>query len=278
MVLNKAMTIEEIKALFEAAYHQKRIMTPHRESCDRPLARDVSHLIYSYKALPELIKELKKRTRSSWDDEDEDQMYRFAVRYVVDLTGTIWFAKEGSTGRLVPDHAHMSHACYSAGNIYFSEDYQSITKITNKSGHFKPDPDTLVWAIAALSSLDASFAPSLSMVMHTKSDSIVSELSAEELLSLLPAEPFPVSKNDFVINVSFIDGLVSITNPGDIDSIIEQKLSLDHPLIESDEDSESLSPFKIRRCDSPVSPLSMFSVQATTSTAQDSFLTPLSTP
>lgn len=273
------MTIEEIKALFEAAYHTKRIMTPHRDSCDRPLARDVSHLIYSYKALPKLINELKKRTRSPWDDEDEDQLDRFAVRFVVDLTGTIWFAREGSTGLLVPDHAHMSHTCYSAGNIYFSQDYQSITKITNKSGHFKPDPDTLVWAIAALSSLDVSFAPSLSMVMHTKIDSIDIKLSAEALLSLMPAEPFPASKNDFVINVSFTDEVVSITNPDDnIDDIIKHKFYSNDPLVEADKDNESLSPFKKRRCESPVSSFSMFSSQATSSTASSSFLTQFSTP
>ena len=253
MTLKKPMTIEEIAALFEAANNRKNIITPHRRYCDRPLSRNTSHLIYSYKALPELIKKLKKVERFHLDYEEEYQLERFAVRYVVDETGTIWFAREGATSQTIPDHAQISHFCYSAGNIYFSEDYQSIVKITNKSGHFTPDPDTLVYAIAALSSVGANFAATLSLVMHTKDDSIITELSAEQLLSLLPEAHFPASKNEFTIKISFIDDIITVTDPKDVDSTIAQKLyAPTHSLsYDSDDNSEDHFQFKIPRCNTP---------------------------
>lgn len=198
------MTIEEIKALLSAAYQEKKIMLPLNEVCDRPLRNGYRHYIYSYAALPELIKELKRIPARQSDDED-DTRDRLAVRYTVDDEGKIWFAKEGRPSMSIPDHARIRSHCYSAGNIYFSEDYESITHITNKSGHFQPSPGTLVWAIAALLSLKACFSETITIVMHTSSDSKVlpseTALSADALLSLLPDGPFPDSNNDFWIEV-----------------------------------------------------------------------------
>ncbi len=160
--------------------------------------------IYSWMALDELIKVLKKQPRDTFDPEN-DRLERFSIRFVIDTSGNPWFALEGEVSVLTPAHSQMvdQDAVLTAGNIVLSEDYSTIIEITNKSGHYLPEFNTLVFFIKMLFAVEADsrfslkIAPEMKIVRYAKQSSFIPDpishitLSKEALYSLLPIDFMP---------------------------------------------------------------------------------------
>ncbi len=215
------MTIEEFKALFLKEYTSPYMMLPVKSDGGRPQSF-YNHHIYSYGALDVLINRLKNITPDSDELYEQDQLTRFSVRYIVDVDGTLWFAQEGETGGTVPAHTDMRDRCYAAGNIFFSQDYESIIKITNKSGHFKPDNSSLIWAIAALRSVDAPLASNVILELQSSVNTPIN-LTSDELWSLLPEGTLPESQSDFIIEVKSRENTRKFTNIKEFHSYSNKK-------------------------------------------------------
>ena len=181
------MTIEKLKEAFLKSHHENKRIRKVR-SCDTPV-RIISHKIYNYDALDVLKGELQKIVGDRNDD--DDLLDKYAVRYVVDSDGVMWFAKEGPTSSYTPNHGQMRAVVYAAGNLYFDEHYHYITEITNKSGHFKPSPGTLVWAIGALLALNAPLAENIKIQVYdegitTKRPENLMTMSLDDLKHIMP--------------------------------------------------------------------------------------------
>jgi hypothetical protein len=157
------MNFDELKEFFEDKSSNTRLIRTEYYQSERTID-DFRYMVYSYAALPLLIKKIK----AYCDADEEEQRFQFMARYVVEDDGSIWFAIVGDRGARIPGdfpkehvpaHSDMNRKhVIASGDIEFSEDYQCITKITNSSGHFRPDAQTLVWPIAALLGLNAVFA------------------------------------------------------------------------------------------------------------------------
>ncbi len=167
------MLLNELQALFLHAFQTRPIYKPVLMDPGRPLSH-YEHYMYSFDTLHVLIDELRALPADTSDEED-DQLNRFSVRFVVDVSGKMWFSREGQTGETVPNHVQMSRRCIAAGNMYFSPDYENIIKLTNKSGHFLPQAECLVWPVAILTHLGAAF-----------SDTVELELIGESVLGDKP--------------------------------------------------------------------------------------------
>ncbi len=78
------------------------------------------------------------------------------VRYFVDSNMQLWVAPEGVPSEKIPAHFQMSGVsksqatCVAAGNLIFSEDFQRLVKVSNKSGDFQPNFQCLQWILAIL--------------------------------------------------------------------------------------------------------------------------------
>lgn len=100
------------------------------------------------------------------------------LRFVVDRSGHAWFAEEGSPNRTTPAHYQMLDSnerhtqCITAGSIRFSDDYQTIAKIKNKSGDFHPSVDSLKWFLAILlgNPVGNSWLPQTVLVIKLEND------------------------------------------------------------------------------------------------------------
>lgn len=117
------------------------------------LRGEAIYKIYPICALDDLIAVLRSK--------EEPEV---VVRYLVDMNGYFWFAEEGHPSKLIPSHNQMvgnsseTPTCLTAGNLVFSDDYQSIIAIDHKSGNFKPSFNSLLWALVILAANEASFA------------------------------------------------------------------------------------------------------------------------
>ncbi len=264
------MNIEEIKALFLTEYNKKSEMRPKIQSgSERPVANYNYH-VYSYGALPVLIQQLKDIPRDPDESYEQDQLSRFSVRYIVDLDWNLWFAQEGKTGGSVPAHSDMRSKSYAAGNIFFSEDYKLITKITNKSGHFQPLPASLMWAIAALNSVEAPFAETVIMEIQASQDAPLT-LTSDELLSLLPKDSFQKSRADFMVEVHSLYDTDEITDLAGFNSFRESKnkRSLDEA---------EITPLEKKPRTSSSSSLSFFKSNITLIPQNNAYATPPQSP
>ncbi|MBX9704343.1 MAG: hypothetical protein K2X39_09350, partial [Silvanigrellaceae bacterium] len=86
------------------------------------------------------------------------------IRYLVTTEMQLVFAKEGTPNESVPAHYRMTceekenAQCLAAGNIYVKKigNHFQITKINHKSGDFKPELESMKWALAILLAHEAS--------------------------------------------------------------------------------------------------------------------------
>lgn len=195
--------MEQLRDSFTQEYTRKTVLKPAPTICDRPIPHH-NHHIYSYGALHELLTILSNMKP---DDSmpEQDEIERYAVRFVVDTDGQLWFAQEGERRETVPAHSEMRSRCYSAGNLFFSKDYQSIVKITNKSGHFKPHMGSLIWVIATLLSVEAPISPTVILDFYPIAEPL--NVTFDDLVNLLPEGPLPQSKNNYKIEIEFDESI-----------------------------------------------------------------------
>lgn len=147
----------DLKALFSSSLVEQQLFSPRVRQPRKP-RRDNSyeHTLYPVEALESLIGILRERN-------DPDHDLKYSVRYIVDENRGMWFSFEGVASFSTPGHREMASRCLAAGNVFFSDDYTSITKITHCSGDFRPDVGSLVWPLAILAAKDMPFHDSFSL-------------------------------------------------------------------------------------------------------------------
>jgi hypothetical protein len=103
------------------------------------------YLIYSLETLSELLMEMRGNKEIP------------VLRYLVDIGGRLWFARETQAGGpAAPAHYQMTGEdsngafCKAAGNIRLDENYQALININHKSGDFRPSFISLQWLFAIL--------------------------------------------------------------------------------------------------------------------------------
>lgn len=194
----------EMSIGFHDASRQRAPISPIRIAPSVSEPSSFKQYIYSWMALDELIKVLKKQPRDTFDPEN-DRLERFSIRFVIDKIGNPWFALEGEVSAVTPAHSQMvdQDVVLTAGNIVLSEDYTTIIEITNKSGHYLPEFKTLVFFIKMLFAVEADprfslkIAPEMKIVRYEKQSSFIPApisditLSKEALYSLLPIDFMP---------------------------------------------------------------------------------------
>jgi hypothetical protein len=121
--------------------------------------------IYSLDSLPILINLLRQI-----QDDDFISDHKYSIRYLVDPSGEIWFAREGKAGtqimthcEIIPAHKEIFPECIAAGNLFFNEDFTEITAINNSSGDFLPAPNCLIWPIKQLKNSTLGFSDSFTL-------------------------------------------------------------------------------------------------------------------
>lgn len=121
--------------------------------------------IYSLDTLPSLIHILRQIS-----DDDFTSDHKYSIRYLIDTTGEIWFAREGKAGtqimthrEIIPAHREIYPECIAAGNLFFNPDFTEITAINNSSGDFLPAPNCLIWPIKKLKNSALSFSDSFTL-------------------------------------------------------------------------------------------------------------------
>ena len=194
--------MEQLRDSFTQEYHRKTVLRPDPNICDKPISGHNFHL-YSYGALHKLLAILSDIAPDDSIPEEDNAMERYAVRFVVDTDGSLWFAQEGKRTKTVPAHSEMRNRCRAAGTLFFSEDYRSIIKITNTSGHFKPHIGSLIWALAALLSVKAPISSSVILDFFPIAAPI--SITRDDLVTLLPEGPLPQSNSDDIIETEHED-------------------------------------------------------------------------
>ena len=181
------MNLTDLRDLFSETFQQPLLRKPLSRVPDAPKAdNSYIHLFYPIKALPELINMI-----SNLDIRD-GYHNKFSVRYIVLPRGEIFFSREGKPGHDIPAHRAMGSKCLAAGNIYFSDDYQFITKINHQSGDFHSTQGSLVWPLAAILLTNTAISNPFKLdISHTNASGefeteTLFELTPEELLDLLP--------------------------------------------------------------------------------------------
>ena len=149
-----------LSQLFEASLLMPSIKKPVLRVPAKP-SEDTSyyHTVYPTQHLSELTTLLKTL------DEDEPINDRFTARYLVTKEKTLLFAREGKPGIDIPAHRAIRNECLAAGNIIFSEDYESITGINHQSGDFHSTQGSMVWALAILLFMNAPLADSFTLII-----------------------------------------------------------------------------------------------------------------
>ena len=177
-----------------SAYDAKNVYTIRNDICDTPLRRKRNHEIYSETTLPKLFDTWKKRRKliSPLDhdllEEKELNEETTTARFVVTSDNEVLFANEGKRTPIVPAHTDMSSHVYTAGNIHFSSDWTEIVKITNKSGHFKPNFQSLVFLIPFLKTVANQLIAGLDLAENLEFKNIMDNetviFSKDDLLSI----------------------------------------------------------------------------------------------
>lgn len=125
--------------------------------------------------------------RAMWDDGDDycgfetdaPSIPTKTIRYVV-CGEKLFFAREGSCSSLIPAHGEMATTCHAAGNMVFDE-FGVLIKINNKSGDFRPSPQTLPYALAAIIKCGIPVANNLSI--EVQGSAIAKQFSTTEQYS-----------------------------------------------------------------------------------------------
>lgn len=200
------MNLEQLKQLFFEAFQNPVIKKPVHRPPHKPIINHSSkHLLYPINALQELIGVLKGL--DPYDDYDE----RFSARYIVLEDGQLLLAREGSPCRTIPAHREMGSHCIAAGNIYFSTDYQLITKINHQSGDFHSTQGSMVWPLAIILLSNAAISPSFTIdISNVNSNGkftieSLDNLSSENLINLLPV------------------GIMDVVGPANVEELIVVK-------------------------------------------------------
>lgn len=103
------------------------------------------HSIYPLCKLNELLNDIK-----TIDPTEK------TIRYLVDCSNQLWFAREGAPNKTIPAHYQMTGEphnvarCLAAGNIEFSADFTRIIMVNHKSGDFRPTFESVQWPLAIL--------------------------------------------------------------------------------------------------------------------------------
>lgn len=140
---------ENIKKIFQTSTIVRLILSQNK----RKITSNQSHTIYSLQDAGTFLNILN--AEASGEKE-------VRVRFLVDTAGQLWLARErnedSSKERLNPSPAHFmltgetgsSARCLTAGTFYFNLEQNQLIKIDNKSGDFKPDFNSLKWALLIL--------------------------------------------------------------------------------------------------------------------------------
>lgn len=179
------MNLESIRAAFQNAFEASEIIRVKLPP-DAPCYYE--YKIYPLKCLAQLRDEVRHFADGdmAYSSNNSDFVANYAVRFVVDVDGVIHFTREGPRTTSVPAHSDITHRVLTAGNLYFSEDYSRIVKITNKSGHFQPAFGTLVFALPLILASDFPLADEICLVDETNQEHEQQRFTLDELVSLKP--------------------------------------------------------------------------------------------
>lgn len=171
--------------------------------------------IYSLATLPTLIDILRQLPDNDKWFSDE----KYSIRYLIDTSGVMLFAREGkagvqleSAGEIIPAHKEISSECIAAGNLFFNKDFTEIIAINNSSGDFLPDPNCLIWPVKNLKHSRLGFSDSFALHIFNNQGlgctRINMELSSEQIKRIqelpidMPQAPlhttpnYPLSANE----------------------------------------------------------------------------------
>lgn len=171
--------------------------------------------IYSLATLPTLIDILRQLPDNDKWFSDE----KYSIRYLIDTSGVMLFAREGkagvqleSAGEIIPAHKEISSECIAAGNLFFNKDFTEIIAINNSSGDFLPDPNCLIWPVKNLKHSSLGFSDSFALHIFNNQGHgctlINMELSPEQIKQIqelpidMPQAPlhttpnYPLSANE----------------------------------------------------------------------------------
>lgn len=190
------MTIEELKVLFKNEFlSESRLYSKDSSFVNGPQSSP-SYQFYPIKAISKLqhnvIEVIYKRLGEPLDEyEHQEKNNELLARFTVGADYKLLFAKEGTLSRTTPAHSDMTEVCYTAGNVRFSAtDFETVTEISNKSGHFKPSFSSLLWIIAVLyaNQEDFKFGPVIKLchVSISAEEDFEISITNEELFDLLP--------------------------------------------------------------------------------------------
>ena len=193
------MNIEELRQQFLQAYDAHHVIR-YQDTPDRPQKN--LYKIFFLLSLGDLAKEIQKRALpdKKYDQSNEDFSHNYGARFIVDKGKTIKFSREGARCPYIPAHSDIESQVLTAGNIHFSEDYTQIVGISNKSGHFRPDFSTLVFAIPLILSSSFPLAERIELKNEQTRESIM--LDRAELMDLLPQELLANINNMMEVNQS----------------------------------------------------------------------------
>jgi hypothetical protein len=86
------------------------------------------------------------------------------MRFLVSSRFELWFGFEGRPSRTnkIPPHSRITGVvgdkeCITAGNIFYDSDGKTIVGISNKSGNFCPDYDSIKWALVIMFLCEVKF-------------------------------------------------------------------------------------------------------------------------
>ena len=109
----------------------------------RKVQLEVIYKIYTIETLKDLFDEQKRNKEIDCD-----------LRFLVDIYGTLWFARETHDGvhPAAPAHQYMASKdnCRTAGNLFFDATRETLLKINHKSGDYRPSFESLKWLLIIL--------------------------------------------------------------------------------------------------------------------------------
>ena len=179
------MNLDSIREEFKRAFQAKEVVKL-KLAPDAPCFYNYSfYPLHCLAELRDIVKHFATGDKI-YAVENDDFLANYAVRFVVDRDDVIKFTREGPRSSTVPAHSDYATSVLSAGDLIFSEDYSKISKITNKSGHFKPSFATLVFALPLI--LESGFPLADEITLVNEANDEQDTFYLEELRSLIPKD------------------------------------------------------------------------------------------
>lgn len=128
--------------------------TVYTNGCVKPRANRPQHvkpIVYKNNELHRLL--------ACCDENSDDEDNAIVIRFAVDKTGNLFFAKEGKPSRSIPGHREMVSECLAAGNLAFKDN--KLVLISNQSGDFKPGFQSLQFVIVTLLNNNIEFSATI---------------------------------------------------------------------------------------------------------------------